>query len=1270
MSYSDLIIDDGAFAYWRLDETAGTTANDEMGNHNGTYINSPTLGQPPAIQDGTSVDFVRASANRIQVPYHANLQLTTVMTLEVWVKRNAFSQGYTFGEGIINSGIGGYNFRFTPNGSPQLERHGVGNIVLANSQLNDTNWHHIVVTRNGSYTTAKIYIDGVEVAVTRADRTPVAPTADIAIASTNDSSTGWSPAHALDGHVDEVAIYDYALTAAQVEYHYDVGVGNEVYDLSPVVEPPTATLSFTSYDAVISYDGNATIDADAGLIAFTTHDVTITSQADPIPLRFDEMVSNSGFGKSDTSLSFPDHLNNDGAGQPATAHLRSQHNEWGSKTATATFRFHVDNPPTMPVGPGTYTFQWSVGITGDAGWSYNHLKLISGTTTIREISGYQLHEGYASASTTLTQAQVDAIDWNDLKVEFSGWHPISNVSVSGELHWYTATLRVPPRIPISVEEYPPTAELSFASTAPTVFADGDVVIEDIQPAAISFSTFDIDAPGEVVRLPLIARPIESYPTTMPEGAFWYRHRKGGVSTPSPHDSLDERDTSSYLYSDYTELGGTPVERNNTFKLTNLPDPLLDHLPYILRFHSSPTKFEYYDGGYMYYHSYAAMVALWEGKPWESGSQLLWERWIGDNGGGHFSTPGVRQYSMPEVVKNAIGDWGNLYLEMYSYYGSILLQGPVPAPTFRFHWVELEVPNPEGSVQIELQTTQVSIATWNPELTTTSTIPEPGRIRFFTHRADVTPANPIADTAMLITHKLPFVRSLGIQDKTVDINWPSVADARAVDFNESAIYVATATTVVQIDPVTRATIGGWPTHNRDVYTMKLSPDGEMLALGLRRYTDSDGYTSTTVPGLKLINTVSKTVISGFPAIDSAVHDVSFSEDGTKLALACSSAPYLRVLDVVNKTLLPYPDVDNFVTSVEFKQGKLFVTHRGHPRLTVINPDYLVDTGWPETPLAEPTDISFSPSGDRFTVSYKDRFYLVNTTQKLIDTNFTSLRTFSYLMRNINWLDSNRVLLGGFQHTDDARAVVFRVDNKTIETGWPAMEGNALSVSVGGNLVEEQADIVVEPDTASLQLAGLDALVEQVQEIEVSAAAELSFLTYEIDETIASSLTIDVDNAASLSIVAHDAAVSPSDSTQVVGNYGIIDLVAYLPNVTAIRSTFKLIDPDTTSMTARDADELSLVDLGSGMPGDERTISFRIGNTQDTNIDVVLTIRGSNPDMVNALTLSLDEETWVSTMTIRIKPNGLSPIIHMKASIPQDIPFGANTALLNTDIGVGT
>src|SRR5262249_9939864 len=73
--YSAAVLADSPSGYWRLGETSGTTASDASGqNHPGSYLNTPTLGQPGALtgDTDTSVAF-NGTDEYTSVPYSAAL---------------------------------------------------------------------------------------------------------------------------------------------------------------------------------------------------------------------------------------------------------------------------------------------------------------------------------------------------------------------------------------------------------------------------------------------------------------------------------------------------------------------------------------------------------------------------------------------------------------------------------------------------------------------------------------------------------------------------------------------------------------------------------------------------------------------------------------------------------------------------------------------------------------------------------------------------------------------------------------------------------------------------------------------------------------------------------------------------------------------------------------------------------------------------------------------------------------------------------------------
>jgi Concanavalin A-like lectin/glucanases superfamily/PEP-CTERM motif len=149
-------------------------------------------------------------------------------TLEAWIRTTATSltgnQAYQ-GNGLIWSDVGGVanDFVFAVlndrlsffTGNPDTSLNGT-------RVLNDGNWHHVVATRQvtGTNSVLSIYVDGTP------DATPVTLPSTQPLTSNPNVAIG---GNTLDnryftGQMDEVALYNVALTAAQVQAHYITAV--------------------------------------------------------------------------------------------------------------------------------------------------------------------------------------------------------------------------------------------------------------------------------------------------------------------------------------------------------------------------------------------------------------------------------------------------------------------------------------------------------------------------------------------------------------------------------------------------------------------------------------------------------------------------------------------------------------------------------------------------------------------------------------------------------------------------------------------------------------------------------------------------------------------------------------------------------------------------------------------------------------------------------------------------------------------------------------
>jgi hypothetical protein len=223
-SYRDEVLADNPVAYWRLGETSGTTAVDEMGMYDGTYVGSPTLGQAGAVGPAPVFDGVDDEVSLLPFGISGN----TPRTIEAWIKPGS-AAGIRC---IVYTGStgSGARARFSVYFNVQV----ANNIYLltdsadyhtsANSITRDV-WSHLAVSYDGSGITSgvgssiKIYINGSSMSLTRLGTSTgdlVTPSAGGSIGRDLSSAGRF-----FEGSIDEVAIYNTALSAARIAAHYD-----------------------------------------------------------------------------------------------------------------------------------------------------------------------------------------------------------------------------------------------------------------------------------------------------------------------------------------------------------------------------------------------------------------------------------------------------------------------------------------------------------------------------------------------------------------------------------------------------------------------------------------------------------------------------------------------------------------------------------------------------------------------------------------------------------------------------------------------------------------------------------------------------------------------------------------------------------------------------------------------------------------------------------------------------------------------------------------
>ena len=216
----------GPIGYWSFDEGYGTTANDATANKNNGTITNAVWKTEDQCASGKCLYFDETGD---YVNLGGNDELTnnvSDITISAWVRLNAelgnFSDNY---EIISNESYRNYGYLFrvenTTSASSAGKIHlrfsqsGASTAITAasNAYPNDHSWHYLVGVKSGS--AGYIYLDGKLVYSGSGLSNPVN-----ASGSTYIGGNG----QLWNGFLDEVKVYNYARSAAQIKMDYSVGL--------------------------------------------------------------------------------------------------------------------------------------------------------------------------------------------------------------------------------------------------------------------------------------------------------------------------------------------------------------------------------------------------------------------------------------------------------------------------------------------------------------------------------------------------------------------------------------------------------------------------------------------------------------------------------------------------------------------------------------------------------------------------------------------------------------------------------------------------------------------------------------------------------------------------------------------------------------------------------------------------------------------------------------------------------------------------------------
>jgi parallel beta-helix repeat protein len=214
----------GAVSYWNLDENGGIEASDSVGSNDGTIdISSGPTWTSGQIGSALSFDGVD---DYVQISSPSDLPLgSSARTLEAWIyptggqgtHRHIAGYGTNSQRKLFDIKIDNDNsFALVGWGEPEGY-----DIISGSPSITLNNWYHVAATYDGNFI-VKLFVNG-NLVKTGTLPYPYDTTLSgngFTIGTNNNAKTNWP----FEGLIDEVAIYNRALTVDEIQGHYNSGL--------------------------------------------------------------------------------------------------------------------------------------------------------------------------------------------------------------------------------------------------------------------------------------------------------------------------------------------------------------------------------------------------------------------------------------------------------------------------------------------------------------------------------------------------------------------------------------------------------------------------------------------------------------------------------------------------------------------------------------------------------------------------------------------------------------------------------------------------------------------------------------------------------------------------------------------------------------------------------------------------------------------------------------------------------------------------------------
>ncbi len=195
-------------SYWKFDVETGTNVVDSYGDNNGSIYFGVIRNKTGILNRSFEFDGVN---DYVQVPSDSSLNLQTEITLEAWVNLDNINNHRYI---IDKSRYGAYSLSYNTDQRIHFYTNGLSAqdssaYVPSTSMINT--WNHIVATYNGTH--KNIFFNGANIMTVGATGLIGISTNPVRIGNSHDN-------YEWDGLIDEVAIYNEALSSQEIEAQF------------------------------------------------------------------------------------------------------------------------------------------------------------------------------------------------------------------------------------------------------------------------------------------------------------------------------------------------------------------------------------------------------------------------------------------------------------------------------------------------------------------------------------------------------------------------------------------------------------------------------------------------------------------------------------------------------------------------------------------------------------------------------------------------------------------------------------------------------------------------------------------------------------------------------------------------------------------------------------------------------------------------------------------------------------------------------------------